>query len=94
MRIALGLEYSGKPYTGWQSQADGRGVQDALERALRAIADAPVRTIAAGRTDTGVHATLQIVHFDTEAQRPDSAWVRGVNGASVRRTSPCGGRSR
>jgi len=79
MRIALGLEYSGTPYTGWQSQADGCGVQDALERALRAIADAPVRTIAAGRTDTGVHATLQIVHFDADAQRPASAWVRGVN---------------
>jgi len=79
MRISLGLEYSGAPFTGWQSQADGRGVQDALERALFAIADAPVRTIAAGRTDTGVHATLQIVHFDTEAQRPESAWVRGVN---------------
>jgi tRNA pseudouridine38-40 synthase len=79
MRIALGLEYSGAPFTGWQSQADGRGVQDALERALRAIADAPIGTIAAGRTDTGVHATLQIVHFDTNAQRPASAWVRGVN---------------
>ena len=79
MRVALGLEYSGAPFTGWQSQADGRGVQDALERALRAIADAPVGTIAAGRTDTGVHATLQIVHFDTDAQRPESAWIRGVN---------------
>ncbi len=79
MRIALGLEYAGTPFTGWQSQADGRGVQDALERALRAIADAPVRTIAAGRTDAGVHATLQVVHFDTDAQRPATAWVRGVN---------------
>jgi tRNA pseudouridine38-40 synthase len=79
MRIALGLEYSGAPFTGWQSQADGRGVQDALELALRAIAEAPIGTIAAGRTDTGVHATLQIVHFDTNAQRPASAWVRGVN---------------
>jgi tRNA pseudouridine38-40 synthase len=79
MRIALGLEYSGAPFTGWQSQPDGRGVQDALERALRAIADAPVRTTAAGRTDTGVHATLQVVHFDSEAMRPETAWVRGVN---------------
>ena len=79
MRIALGLEYFGAPFTGWQSQADGRGVQDALERALSAIADARIGTVAAGRTDTGVHATLQVVHFDTDAQRPDTAWVRGVN---------------
>jgi tRNA pseudouridine38-40 synthase len=79
MRIALGLEYSGAPFTGWQSQPDGRGVQNALERALGAIADAPIRTIAAGRTDTGVHATLQVVHFDTEVSRPETAWVRGVN---------------
>jgi tRNA pseudouridine38-40 synthase len=79
MRIALGIEYFGAPFTGWQSQADGRGVQDALERALTAIADARIGTVAAGRTDTGVHATLQVVHFDTEAARPDTAWVRGVN---------------
>jgi tRNA pseudouridine38-40 synthase len=79
MRIALGLEYYGAPFTGWQSQADGRGVQDALERALSAVADARIGTVAAGRTDTGVHATLQCVHFDTDAARPDTAWVRGVN---------------
>jgi tRNA pseudouridine38-40 synthase len=79
MRIALGLEYSGAPFTGWQSQADGRGVQDALERAISTVADAQVGTIAAGRTDTGVHATLQVVHFETDATRPQSAWVRGVN---------------
>jgi tRNA pseudouridine38-40 synthase len=79
MRIALGLEYFGAPFTGWQSQADGRGVQDALERALSAVADARIGTVAAGRTDTGVHATLQCVHFDTDAARPCTAWVRGVN---------------
>ena len=79
MRVALGLEYFGAAYTGWQSQRDGRGVQDALERALAAIADSDVRTIAAGRTDARVHATMQIVHFDTGAARPDTAWVRGVN---------------
>lgn len=79
MRIALGLEYCGRTFTGWQSQADKRGVQDALERALAVIADAEVRTIAAGRTDAGVHATMQVVHFEVEADRPDSAWVRGVN---------------
>jgi tRNA pseudouridine38-40 synthase len=79
MRIALGLEYSGESFTGWQSQADGRGVQDALERALGVVADTRITTIAAGRTDAGVHATLQVVHFDTDAARPESAWVRGVN---------------
>jgi len=79
MRIALGLEYRGSAFTGWQSQRDGRGVQDALERALAAIADAAVGTVAAGRTDAGVHATMQVVHFDTAADRPDTAWVRGVN---------------
>jgi tRNA pseudouridine38-40 synthase len=79
MRLALGLEYAGQSFTGWQSQPDGCGVQDALERALATIAGTPVRTIAAGRTDTGVHATMQVVHFDTDALRPATAWVRGVN---------------
>jgi len=79
MRIALGLEYDGAPFHGWQTQADGSGVQDALERALSSIADAPLSTVAAGRTDAGVHATIQVVHFDTDARRADTAWVRGVN---------------
>jgi tRNA pseudouridine38-40 synthase len=79
MRIALGLEYDGRSFTGWQTQPDGRGAQDALERALEAIAAERIGTIAAGRTDTGVHATMQIVHFDTSAERPATAWVRGVN---------------
>ncbi len=79
MRIALGLEYAGIAFTGWQSQPDGRGAQDALERALEAIAGAPIRTVAAGRTDAGVHAAMQIVHFDTDVERPETAWVRGVN---------------
>jgi len=79
MRIALGLEYRGAAYAGWQSQRDGRGVQDALERALAAIADTGVRAIAAGRTDARVHATMQIVHCDVGVARPGSAWVRGVN---------------
>jgi len=79
MRIALGLEYAGTAYAGWQSQPDGRGVQDALERALAQIAGNPIRTIAAGRTDAGVHATSQVVHFDPGVERPRTAWVRGVN---------------
>jgi len=79
MRIALGIEYNGAPFHGWQSQADGSGVQDALERALAAIAGARTHAVAAGRTDAGVHATLQVAHFDTDAARPDTAWVRGAN---------------
>jgi tRNA pseudouridine38-40 synthase len=79
MRIALGLEYDGGGFHGWQSQADGSGIQDALERALSAIAGETVRAVAAGRTDAGVHATIQVAHFDSEAARPETAWVRGVN---------------
>jgi tRNA pseudouridine38-40 synthase len=79
MRIALGVEYDGRPFCGWQSQADGRTVQDTLQRALSQIAAEPVGIIAAGRTDTGVHALEQVVHFDTQAERPLTAWVRGVN---------------
>lgn len=79
MRIALRLEYDGSHFCGWQSQPSGCGVQDALERAVSQIAGETVRVIAAGRTDTGVHAAAQVVHFDTLADRPESAWVRGVN---------------
>ena len=79
MRIALGVEYDGKPYCGWQSQPDGLTVQDALQAVLSQIADEPIGIVAAGRTDTGVHALEQVVHFDTTAHRPVSAWVRGVN---------------
>lgn len=78
-RVVLGLEYAGDAFCGWQSQAHGRTVQDALEGALTQIAAHPVRLHCAGRTDTGVHASAQVVHFDTQAERPQSAWVRGVN---------------
>lgn len=79
MRIALGLEYDGGGFFGWQSQPGGNTVQDALERALGAVAGEPLRVICAGRTDTGVHALAQVVHFDVAAKRPASAWVRGTN---------------
>lgn len=79
MRIALGLEYDGAPFCGWQHQPAGCGVQDHLESALAAFADAPVSTVAAGRTDAGVHARAQVVHFDTDAVRDEHAWVRGPN---------------
>ncbi len=79
MRIALGLSYDGSSFVGWQSQPCAGGVQDALEAAIASIAAHPVRVHAAGRTDTGVHALGQVVHFDTTVNRPISAWVRGVN---------------
>jgi tRNA pseudouridine38-40 synthase len=79
MRIALGLEYEGSGFRGWQSQAGGGTVQDAVEAALSIVADAPTRVACAGRTDAGVHALAQVVHFDTTAARPTTAWVRGVN---------------
>jgi tRNA pseudouridine38-40 synthase len=79
MRIALGIEYDGSRFLGWQTQPGGGAVQDALEPALSGIACAPVVVTCAGRTDRGVHAREQVVHFDTDAGRPDSAWVRGVN---------------
>jgi tRNA pseudouridine38-40 synthase len=79
MRIALGIEYDGSRFLGWQTQPGGATAQDALEAALSAIAACEVRTTCAGRTDRGVHAREQVVHFDTDARRPDSAWVRGVN---------------
>ena len=81
MRIALALEYDGRGFCGWQSQPGGCAVQDALERALASICGQFVRVAAAGRTDTGVHATAQIAHFDAPVERPLSAWVRGVNSA-------------
>jgi len=78
-RIALGIEYDGSRFLGWQTQPGGGTVQDALEAALSGIAAAPVGVTCAGRTDRGVHGLGQVVHFDTAAERPDSAWVRGVN---------------
>ena len=79
MRIALAVEYAGHAFCGFQSQDSGCGVQDALERALAAVADHPVGVVAAGRTDAGVHAVSQIAHFDTGVTRPLTAWTRGVN---------------
>lgn len=91
-RWALGLEYDGAAFHGWQRQplsaqlADGRPVgsalptvQESLETALSQIADTGITVVCAGRTDAGVHATGQVVHFETSVNRPDTAWVRGVN---------------
>ncbi|MDI1272714.1 tRNA pseudouridine(38-40) synthase TruA [Polaromonas sp.] len=79
MRIALGLSYSGTAYEGWQSQLSGNTVQDRLEKALGKFAAQPMRTLCAGRTDAGVHALMQVVHFDTPLQRELPSWVRGTN---------------
>ena len=80
MRIALGLEYDGSNFCGWQSQANGCGVQDALEAALRAFTGASLaRAQCAGRTDAGVHALAQVAHIDTNVSREDNSWVRGTN---------------
>ena len=79
MRIALGLEYRGTHYCGWQTQPTGCAVQDHLERALEKFLGAPVSTVCAGRTDTGVHALAQVVHLDTAIARDDISWVRGTN---------------
>jgi len=77
--MALGLGYRGQAYQGWQSQASGCTVQDRLEHSLSTFANRPVRTLCAGRTDAGVHAINQVVHFDTEVVREPFSWVRGSN---------------
>jgi tRNA pseudouridine38-40 synthase len=93
MRIVLGLEYDGGAFCGWQSQPDRCGVQDALETALSGVADQRIGTVCAGRTDAGVHALAQVVHFDTEVQRPLSAWVRGANALLPQRVAVLWSRS-
>jgi tRNA pseudouridine38-40 synthase len=82
-RVALGIAYRGAAYHGWQSQPDGRTVQDRLERALASFIGLPegeiVTTLCAGRTDAGVHALNQVVHFDAPVAREEFSWVRGTN---------------
>jgi len=78
-RIVLGIQYDGQPWLGWQSQPHGQTVQDTLEKALQSIATHPVSVSCAGRTDAGVHALEQVIHFDTDIERPPNSWVRGVN---------------
>ncbi len=79
MRIALGLEYDGSRFHGFERQPARRTIQGEVEDALTRIAASPVRVVCAGRTDAGVHALGQVVHFDTAASRPLDAWVRGAN---------------
>jgi tRNA pseudouridine38-40 synthase len=81
MRMALGINYNGQAYDGWQSQSSGNTVQDKLQSALARFAPQPdpVNTICAGRTDAGVHGLMQVVHFDTGIEREVFSWVRGTN---------------
>jgi len=79
MRIALGIEYDGTRYFGWQRQKEVRSVQQELEKALSVVANHEIEVQCAGRTDAGVHGTGQVVHFDTEAIRKPVAWTMGVN---------------
>jgi len=79
MRYALGVEYDGKNYCGWQRQKNVVGVQQVVEQALSKIADEPIEVVCAGRTDTGVNATNQVIHFETDKIRKDVAWTLGVN---------------
>ena len=78
-RIVLGIEYDGSAFSGWQFQAERRSIQAVLERALAKVANEPVTVICAGRTDAGVHALEQVVHFDTIAEREPYSWIMGGN---------------
>lgn len=79
MRVALGVEYDGSGYVGWQRQKTGRGVQALVEKAISSVANEAVKCVCAGRTDAGVHAAAQVVHFDTSAERSTRGWLLGVN---------------
>jgi tRNA pseudouridine38-40 synthase len=79
MRLAFGVEYDGSGFVGWQRQPAGRTVQGGLEAALTRVADQELKVVCAGRTDTGVHATGQVVHADSEAVRTATGWLRGTN---------------
>jgi len=79
MRIAAMVEYDGAGFAGWQRQRHARSVQAAVEEALSRVANEPIAVTCAGRTDAGVHATAQVIHFDTDARRPERAWVLGTN---------------
>jgi len=79
MRIALGVEYDGSQYHGWQAQTGLHTIQQATETALARIADTEISVVCAGRTDTGVHATNQIIHFDCDKERTIRSWIHGAN---------------
>jgi len=78
-RLAVGLEYDGTAFNGWQSQPHAPSVQQELSEAASKVANESLEVVGAGRTDTGVHATLQVAHFDTTAFRSEDSWRRGIN---------------
>jgi tRNA pseudouridine38-40 synthase len=78
-RWAIGVEYLGTQFAGWQHQYHANAVQQVVERALSSVADLPVSLVVAGRTDAGVHATGQVAHFDTEVRREPRSWLLGAN---------------
>ena len=86
MRIAAALEYDGRTFCGWQKQIAHPSVQEQVELALSRVANQPISTIACGRTDTGVHAYQQIIHFDSDAQRDNNAWLLGSNTFLAKKT--------
>ena len=79
MRLAAGVEYDGSGFFGWQRQRQSPTVQECLEEALAQVADHPLQVHCSGRTDTGVHARCQVVHFDTTSRRAERSWVLGAN---------------
>ena len=79
MRIALGLEYDGTNFFGWQAQKNNRSVQSVLEDSISLVADRRVKVSGSGRTDTGVHSIGQVVHFDTDSIRTNRGWRLGIN---------------
>jgi tRNA pseudouridine38-40 synthase len=79
MRYAIGLEYDGSAFLGWQAQRQGPTIQAALEHALSRVANAPVKAVCCGRTDAGVHALCQVVHFECAVLRPGRSWLLGTN---------------
>lgn len=87
MRIALGIEYDGSSFAGWQAQAHALGIQAAVEAAVAHVADHRVEVVAAGRTDAGVHAAIQVAHFDTTAVRTERSWVLGTNSGLPRQVT-------
>lgn len=79
MRVAAIIEYDGSHYSGWQLQEGQPTVQGGVEQALSKVANEPIRVTVAGRTDAGVHAAAQVIHFDTNAARTSYSWIRGAN---------------
>jgi tRNA pseudouridine38-40 synthase len=79
MRYALGIEYDGAGFNGWQRQSHAPSVQQSVEKALGVVANHPVTVICAGRTDTGVHARGQVAHFDSPSERTQRQWILGIN---------------